>query len=329
MTEYELNMDYARRTGLWARFDASDGAPVQLKLAVSFISMDKARANLEQEMPGWDFAAIRAAGEAQWRDALGKIDVTGGSEDQRRQFYTALYRSHTMPHDLSGENVWWPSNEPHYEDFYTIWDTFRTLHPLLTLIQPQRQRDMVRSLLDTYKATGWLPDGRIAGANGMTQGGSNGDVVIADAIIKNLGGFDKELAWAAMAKDGEVETDAPFHQGRVLKDYLARGYVSLDQTRSASRTLEYAFDDFAIANAACHLGRNADAARYQRRSENWKNLWDTGWAASARVMPMGAGWKTSIVTISIPTSRRPGGRRLSMRAAAASIRPMCPRTRRA
>lgn len=275
MTEYDMGMDFARRTGLWAQFDAKGGAPVQLKLAVSFIGMDKARANLEAQMPGWDFAAIRAGSEGLWRDALGKIQVSGGTESQRRQFYSALYRSHTMPHDLSGENVWWRSDEPHYEDFYTIWDTFRTLHPLLTLIQPQRQRDMVRSLLDTYKATGWLPDGRIAGANGMTQGGSNGDVVIADAIVKNLGGFDTGLAWQAMVKDADVESDAPFHQGRVLKDYLGLGYVSLDQSRSASRTLEYAFNDFAIAGAGRKLGHAADAERYLRRSGNWKNLWDT------------------------------------------------------
>lgn len=274
MTEYDMGQDFARRTGLWARFDTADGRPVQLKLGVSFRSMDQARANLAHEMPGWDFAAVRGGAEASWRAALGQIDVAGGSEAQRRQFYSALYRSHTMPHDLTGENVWWRSAEPHYEDFYTIWDTFRTLHPLLTLIQPQRQRDMVRSLLDTYKATGWLPDGRIAGANGMTQGGSNGDVVVADAIVKGLGGFDTALAWQALAKDGEVESDAPFHQGRVLEDYLAKGYVSLRQSRSASRTLEYAFNDFAIAGAAEKLGRRADAARYLARSGNWKNLWD-------------------------------------------------------
>ena len=274
MTEYDMGQDYARRTGLWARFDTADGQPVQMKLAVSFLGIEQARANLEKEIPSWDFARVRAESEALWRRALGRIEVSGGTPDQRRQFYSALYRSHTMPHDLTGENAWWASSEPHYEDFYTIWDTFRTLHPLLTLIQPQRQRDMVRSLLDTYKATGWLPDGRIAGANGMTQGGSNGDVVIADAIVKDLGGFDTGLAWEALAKDGEVESDAPFHQGRVLGDYLARGYVTLSQSRSASRTLEYAFDDFAIAGAAAKLGRKEDAVRYLERSRNWKNLWD-------------------------------------------------------
>ena len=118
-----------------------------------------------------------------------------------------------MPHDLSGENVWWASAEPHYEDFYTLWDTFRTLHPLLTLIEPDRQRAMVRSLIDTYAHTGWLPDGRVAGANGLTQGGSNADVVLADAIVKDLGGFDARAALGAMRKDGEIQSPDPDERG--------------------------------------------------------------------------------------------------------------------
>jgi predicted alpha-1,2-mannosidase len=164
-----------------------------------------------------------------------------------------------MPHDVSGENVWWNSAEPHYEDFYTLWDTFRTLHPLLTVIQPQRQRDMIRSLIDTYKHTGWMPDSRIAGANGMIQGGSNGDILIADAVVKRLGGFDQALAYEAIRKNGEVDSDQPFLQGRVLKDYLKLGYVPFTQTRSASRTLEYAYNDYAIGVVAKALGKTDDS----------------------------------------------------------------------
>jgi predicted alpha-1,2-mannosidase len=225
MIDYDTQMEFARRLGVWAGFDAAKGRQVQLRLGVSFISVEKAKANLRAEAPDWDFAGMRARAAAEWRDALGKIEISGGTADQRRIFYTGLYRTHTMPHDVSGENVWWDSQEPHYEDFYTLWDTFRTVHPLLTVIQPQRQRDMVRSLLDTYRHTGWLPDARIAGANGMTQGGSNGDVVIADAVVKNLGGFDKALAFEAILKNGEVHSDQPFHQGRVLDEYLKLGCV--------------------------------------------------------------------------------------------------------
>ncbi len=274
MQEYDTRQEFAHRLGVWAGFDLSAQHTVELKLGVSFLSIEKAKSNLAVEIPGWDFEAVRAAAEGEWREALKKIEVSGGSDTQRRIFYTALYRSHTMPHDLSGENVWWASAEPHYEDFYTLWDTFRTLHPLLTVIEPDRQRGMIRSLLDTYKHTGWLPDARIAGANGMTQGGSNGDVLIADAVTKGLGGFDVNLAYVALKKDGEVESDQPFVQGRVLEDYLKLGYVSLSQARSASRTLEYAYDDFAISEVARALGKDDDARRYLARSGGWKKLWD-------------------------------------------------------
>src|SRR5919205_1715430 len=117
-----------------------------------------------------------------------------------------------MPHDLSCEIAGWESDEPHYEDFYAIWDTFRTLHPLLLLIQPERQRDMVRSLVDTYRHTGWMPDARVAGANGMTQGGSNADVVIADALVKGLKGIDYQTAYEAMVKNAEVESPRPLYE---------------------------------------------------------------------------------------------------------------------
>jgi predicted alpha-1,2-mannosidase len=262
----------ANRLGAYARF--SPGQTVTLQLAVSFVSVDRAKAHLTEETGGKTFDAVRSEAEGQWIKILSTIDVDGGTPTERTQFYSALYRLHTMPHDLSGDNAWWTSNAPHYEDFYTLWDTFRTVHPLLTLIEPQRQRDMVRSLLDTYAHTGWLPDARIAGANGLVQGGTSGDVVIADAVVKHLGGFDLGLAWQAVDKDGDVEADDQLIAGRELKDYLALGYMSLSQTRSATRTLEYAYDDFAIAEVAKAAGHPDDAARFLERSENWRNLWD-------------------------------------------------------
>jgi predicted alpha-1,2-mannosidase len=265
--------DPSAKIGGYARFDTTRNHTVQMKVAVSFVSEEQARVNLDS-IAGFDFDTQRQAATALWQDALARIAVEGGSEAVRRNFYSALYRSHTMPHDLTGENVWWKSGKPHYEDFYTLWDTFRTLHPLLTLIQPQRQRDMIVSLLDTYSHTGWLPDARIAGANGMTQGGSNGDVVIADAIVKNLGGFDRDLAYEALVKNADVDSANPLNEGRSLKSYLRHGYMTLDETRSASRTLEYAYDDFAIAEVATALGKADDAARYWRRSGAWQLLWN-------------------------------------------------------
>ena len=263
------------RLGTYATFDTRHVAAVQMKLAISFVSIDQARRNLEDELPGWSFEETRSVAQQMWAKVLGKIAVDGGTFAQRRIFYSALYRSQLMPHDLTGENVWWHSAEPHYEDFYTLWDTFRTQNPLLTLIQPQRERDIVRSLLDTYAHEGWLPDARIAGATGPSQGGSNGDVVVADAIVKELGGFDEDLALDALLKDGDGRSGDPLNQGRELSDYLSLGYMSLSQNRSASRTLEYAYDDYAIASAAAKLGRRDVTDRFAKRSLYWANLWDS------------------------------------------------------
>jgi predicted alpha-1,2-mannosidase len=266
--------DHANRLGAYATFDARNDPVIGLKIGVSFTSVEQAGENLRRELPDVAFTVAKDRAAQAWSAALEKIQVEGGSADERRSFYSGLYRSHVMPHDVSGEGAGWTGPGPHYEDYYTLWDTFRTLHPLLTVIQPQRQRDMIVSLLETYKRTGWLPDARIGGANGMTQGGSNSDVLIADAVVKGLGGFDAVLAYEAIRKNGEIDSDDPINQGRALKDYLRLGYMSQTETRSASRTLEYAYNDFAIAQVAQALGRKADAARYLKRSGNWKNLWD-------------------------------------------------------
>ncbi|MFL6332528.1 MAG: GH92 family glycosyl hydrolase [Pyrinomonadaceae bacterium] len=261
------------KVGAYATFDTTTTRTVLMKVGVSFVSPEKARANLLRETPDWDFDAVRRRAEAAWEEALGKIKVEGGTEEQRRIFYTALFHCHYMPHDLAGENAWWDSDEPHYEDFYAIWDTFRTHLPLLTLIQPERQRDMVRSLVETYVHTGWMPDSRIAGANGMTQGGSNGDVVVADAIQKGVKGIDYAKAYEALVKNAEVESARPLYEGRALDEYKRLGYVSMNYPRSASRTVEYAYDDFCVAQVARMLGKTEESRKYLERSKNWLNVW--------------------------------------------------------
>lgn len=260
--------------GTFATFDTTRARQIEVKIGVSFVSIEKARANIMRETGAAGFDEIRSRASRLWEEVLSKIKVEGGTNDERRIFYTALYRSHYMPRDLTGENPWRQSAEPHYEDFYAIWDTFRTLHPLLTLIQRERQRDMVRSLVDTYRYTGWMPDARIAGANGMTQGGSNSDVVIADAFVKGLTGIDYTTAYAAMLKNAEHDSPRPLYEGRETSEYNRRGFISMKQERSASRTVEYAYNDFCLAQVARGLGKTGDVAKYLARSKNWANLWD-------------------------------------------------------
>ena len=263
-----------RSVGAYVTFGATSRRQVEVKIGISFISPEKARESVRRETGGAGFDEIRRRAAASWEQALSRIRVEGGTPDERQIFYTALYRSHYMPHDLSGENVWWQSSEPHYEDYYCLWDTFRTLHPLLTLIQPGRQRDMVRSLIDTYRHTGWMPDARVAGANGLTQGGSNSDVLVADAVVKGLKGIDYETAYEAMVKNAEVDSPRPLYEGREVREYKRRGYMRMRHERSASRTLEYAYNDFCLAQVAKALGKAADHRKYLARSNNWMNLWD-------------------------------------------------------
>ena len=260
--------------GAFATFDTTDNQQIEIKIGISFISSEKAYQNIKAETAKANFDEIRRRAADSWENALSKIEVEGGTNEQKQIFYTALYRSQYMPHDVSGENAWWQSNAPHYEDYYAIWDTFRTVHPLLTLIQPERQRDMVNSLIETYKHTGWMPDARIAGANGMIQGGSNADVLIADAFVKNLKGIDYETAFQAMIKNAEIDSPRSAYEGRELGEYNTRGFLSMKYERSASRTVEYAYNDFCIATIAKGLGKTADYQKYLKRAENWKNLWD-------------------------------------------------------
>ncbi|MEG3085569.1 GH92 family glycosyl hydrolase [Sphingomonas sp. PB2P12] len=269
------SIDADQPFGATLDFPGRAGQVVQAKVGLSFVSMGQARRNVLSEPPAWQFDTARARTRTLWQQALEPVRITGGSASKRRQFYTALYHSMLMPSDHNGENPVWRSNAPHYDDFYTIWDTFRTTGPLLTLIAPDRERDMIRSLIDIYRHTGWMPDGRSGESNGRTQGGSNANVLVADAYVKGLKGIDYRAAYEAMLKDATVSPARDEQEGRGgLPDYLTKGYVSEANPRSGSRTVEYAYNDFAIAEVACGLGDTVRARRFAAQASNWLNLWD-------------------------------------------------------
>lgn len=279
----EVTGGRGQRVGAVVSVRTSVHRTVELKVAVSFVSASQAHRTLADELGIRDFDAVRRDAHAAWRDAMSRVVVTGGSAEQRKVFATAVYHCQLMPHDLTGENVWWKAKTPHYEDFYTLWDTTRALHPLLTLIQPARQAQMVASLIETYQYTGWLPDARIAGVNCFIQGGTSGDVLVADAVVKGLAGVDFRTAYRALRKDGEQDSPKPQVEGRELTDYLRIGYLPIDHdrpadshgSRTASRTLEYAYEDFCVSQVAKHFGDAAVAEKYLRRSRNWTKLWDS------------------------------------------------------
>ncbi|CAB3762124.1 GH92 family glycosyl hydrolase [Paraburkholderia humisilvae] len=260
-------------------YTTTAGQVIQIKVGISFVSEAQARRNVTTEAPGWNFETVRDAATTAWNDVLAPIRIRGATDAQRREFYTAMYHALLLPSDRTGENPLWKSKEPYYDDYYAIWDTFRSQGPLLTLIAPDRQRDTIRSLIDIYRHEGYMPDARSGNTSGRTQGGSNADVVVADAYMKGMTGIDYRTAFAAMQKDAQVPPPDPRMQGRGgLADYNSKGYVTLADERSGSRTVEYAYDDFAIAELACGLGDGAAAQRYAARAGNWANLWDSSLA---------------------------------------------------
>ena len=252
----------------------ADGTGVlNVKIGISFLSMDKARANLEEQIDHWSFDKVLADCRALWEKELSRVNVNG-TKAQKRMFYTALYHTMLMPVDRTGEWDKCDPSEIYYDDYYAIWDTYRTSSPLLAIIDPQREADIVNALLNIYRKDGFLPDARSGNSNGRTQGGSNAEIVIADAFVKGLPGIDWELALEAMIKDAEVVPADDEAEGRGgLQEYNSLGYVPWGIDRAGNRTVEYAMCDYAIYTVAKGLGKDDIAAKYLERSSNWKNLW--------------------------------------------------------
>jgi predicted alpha-1,2-mannosidase len=269
------------KLGAWMTF-AATGKPVLMKIGISFVSVAQARKNVDAEIPGFDFAATEAGTAAKWDKALGTVELKGESDEQRQMFYTALYHTMMQPTDRTGENPMWTSNEPYYDDYYAIWDIFRTSGPLLTLIAPEREDQIVRGLVDLYRHEGWLTDARAGNYNGRTQGGSNAEFMLTDAYVKGLPGIDWQEAYKAEVQDAEAMPPDPEEEGRGgIKDWLKLGYVSVEGfDKPSSTSVEYAANDFEVALLAKGLGETADYEKYLKRSGNWKNLWDASFSES-------------------------------------------------
>lgn len=275
ITEAQSQYDSAEKTGALLRFAKNDKV-VQLKVGISFLSMQKAKFNAHSEIPHWSFEKVHQDLLGQWEQLFQKIEIDPSTPlAKKRMFYTGLYHTMLMPVDRTGENPLWSDPEPYYDDFYAIWDTYRSSFPLITLIDPKREADIVRSLVNIYKRDGYMPDARSGNSNGRTQGGSNAEIVIADAFVKGLKGIDYELALEAMLKDATVPPGGNEEaEGRGgLIPYLELGYIPHGIDRAGNRTVEYSYCDYAIALVAKGLGKEDLYQRYLKQSENWKNLW--------------------------------------------------------
>lgn len=268
--------------GLYLRYNFAQQEEMVVKVGISFRSLQDAIKNANQH-PDFDFDAVRNEADQKWNALLSRIQVSGGTVEQQKTFYTNLYHTFLMPHDHSGESPNWETNEPTFWDHYCMWDVFRAVMPLHTLIAPDQQRRILRSLLDVAKHTGWLPDAWVAGGHGQQQGGTNADVVFADAINKGLLDIkDKPLmdsVWKYLERNAYSETDKPYVYGRQNKLLNQYGFLPADVKCGSSITAEVSYNDFCIGLVAQKLGKSDVAKDLFSKSRRVWNLWkpDTGY----------------------------------------------------
>ncbi|HWU75609.1 MAG TPA: GH92 family glycosyl hydrolase [Rhodanobacter sp.] len=252
--------------------------PLEVKVAISSVSEANALANLDQDGKGWDFDVRRAEATTAWDKALAVIDVDA-PKTKRTMFYTALYHamlSPTLSMDVNGQYRG-PDHAVHQADgfaFYStwsLWDVYRAQQPLMVLLNPRRSTDFIRSLIAAREASpfGILPVWAYQGLETWCMIGYHAVPVIADAYVKGVRGFDVDKALEAMVASA---TYAPYGD---LGDYMKLGYVPIDkEPEAASKTLEYAYDDWSLAQMAKAMGKTAIADRFEKRAGNWRHAWD-------------------------------------------------------
>lgn len=285
--EYKESDSEAHGTtaGAVVGFEAKEGEVLELKVAISFISVEQARANMGADAPGWDFDGHRARTEDAWEKLLSRIRIEGTPERFKTIFYTAMYHSMLMPtlfteaggayRGFDGE-VHIAEGFRYYSDF-SMWDTFRTLHPLLALVTPEFQRDMVVSLIKMYEQGGFIPKWAAGTGYSNCMISTPADSVIADTYLKGITDFDVELAYKGMREIATSPTPPGSRYGgrEGINDYMSTGYLPADKHGgSAAITLEHAFNDFALSRLAGTLGKMDDEKMFLDRSKNYRNVWN-------------------------------------------------------
>ena len=306
---YKLYTEYGRElsgddVGYWFSFDGlAAGEQVEVRMGISYVSTENARKNLDAEQAAdAPFDAIREQARKGWNEALGRIRVEGGTEEQQRVFYTALYHALIHPNLLSDVNGEYPLMENFgvgrsEHDRYTVfslWDTYRNVHQLLTLVYPERQIDMVRSMIGMYEEWGWMPKWELYGRETFTMEGDPAIPVITDTWIKGLRDFDIGKAYEAFLKSATT----PGARNRMRPDidpYVERGYIPLGFYAkdlagdvSVSHALEYYIADHALSLLADSLGHREDAKRFRERSLGYRHYYDKEYGSFRPINPDGS-----------------------------------------
>lgn len=285
-----------REIGCYVAFDVEPGEEVLVKAASSFTGHEGALANLRAEIPHWDFDAVRENLTGEWRVHLGRVEAESDNADDLAKFYGAMYRCSFLPHDVSDADGRYaafsggypimrlPEGETAYYDGYSLWDTYRAVHPMLCLLQPTVAGEMMQSLVHKYEQGGWMPIFPCWNSYTAAMIGDHSASAFADAYVKGVRNFDAEKAYEGLRKNAfESPSRGEYLDGkgrRALNSYLAFGYIPVEdgvpdafhKQEQTSRTLEYAYDDYALAQLAKGLGRDEDYRALMQRASNYANV---------------------------------------------------------
>ena len=298
--EYKLYNNYSREMMgndigfFFSLGEVEAGTVVEVKVGISYTSIENARKNLDAEVGDSTFDEVRQASYNRWNEALSRIRVEGGTEEDKTIFYTALYHSLLHPNILSDINGEYPTMEQGERglavgyDRYTVfslWDTYRNVHQLLTLAFPERQTDMIRSMVGMSQEWGWLPRGELYCRETFTMEGDPAIPVIVDSYLKGLRDFDVEAAYEAMRRSATPEGKSnPIRPD--IDPYIERGYIpvgwfanDLSGDNSVSHALEYYVADNALATLARHLGDEEFAQTMEERASGWRNYYSKEYGA--------------------------------------------------
>lgn len=275
------------------------GEQIEVRVGISYVSTEQARKNLESEIPKWTFDRVKSETRAIWNDALGGIEITGGTERQRTIFYTAFYRSLGRMTDITEDGKYFSGydhavHDADGHDFYVddgLWDTYRSLHPLQLLLNSRRQEDMVRSYLRMYEQSGWLPSFPSVAGEQAVMIGHHSAAFILDVYAKGYRDFDAEEAYTAIRKNATEATMLPWSRGPLTsldRVYFDKGFfpaldwgqseavpqVTPERRQAVSVTIENSYDDWCAAQLAKALGKQQDAAYFGKLALNYRNLFN-------------------------------------------------------
>jgi predicted alpha-1,2-mannosidase len=286
--------------GAYFSFDTQEGEPIAVKIGVSYVSIENARQNLEAEQPGFELEKTRALAIEAWHDLLSRIQVESGSQEDKVIFYTALYHLLLHPNILQDVNGEYPAMESYDikntngKNRYTVfslWDTYRNVHPFLSLVYPDLQLDMVHSMLDMYRESGWLPKWELLSMETNVMVGDPATPVIADTYLRGLTQFDTELAFEAMYKaatqleNNKLRPGIPFYS---TKGYIPESTGSNIWGGTVSTTLEYNISDWNLAQFARAIGKTEEAQYFEQRSKSYQKYFDASTGMLRPIMDDGS-----------------------------------------